>query len=125
MIDRSATYADEQAWRREQHDLFRQVGELLSDVIPPTSWHKLGVAERRRRVEEAAALLRRELGVKRPTPIKWVDDPTNAGAGYDEQSEAGNIHYPKHHLEQAEPHELVLGPTGRCGMRGRTTFAAA
>lgn len=60
-------------------------GRMLSEVIPPASWHELRVAERRRRIEEAADLLRRELGVKRPTPIMWVDDPANAGVGYDEQ----------------------------------------
>ncbi len=111
MTDHASSYRDEQAWRRREHDLFRRTGQLLRDVIPPESWHTLDVDERRRRVEAAADLLRRELVVKRPAPLLWVDDPSNDGAAYDEDSEGGDIHYPEHHLVQAEPEHLVRGLT--------------
>ena len=65
----------------------------------------------RRRIETAAELLRRDLGIRRPTPLLWVDAPATAGAAYDEKSEDGDIHYPEHHLEQAKPEHLVRGLT--------------
>lgn len=91
--------------------MFWHVGELLRDPIPPGNWGTLDLEVRRRRVEEGAALLRRELGVKRPAPIVWTHDPANDGAGYDQHSADGDIHYPEHHLDQAEPEHLVRGLT--------------
>lgn len=109
MTERSASLGEQDAWRREEHEFFRHVGELLRDAIPPATWHTFDLDERRHRVEKAADLLRRQLGVKRPAPLVWVDDPTNAGASYDQHSPDGDIHYPKHHLEHAEPEHLVRG----------------
>lgn len=109
MGDRAPTYAEQEAWRRADHDLFRSIGEELDEAIPRESWADLDIDERRVGVEKAVDLLRKELGVKRPAPLVWVDDPTNAGAGYDEHSEDGDIHSPKHHLEEAEPEHLVRG----------------
>jgi hypothetical protein len=71
--------------------LFRRIGELLRDVIPSSAWCELDIDERRRCIETAAELLRRDLGVRRRTPLLWVDAPTDAGAAYDEESEDGNI----------------------------------
>jgi hypothetical protein len=111
MTNRAASNAEQQAWRRGEHDSFRHVGELLRDVIPPVDWPELDADERRRRVESAADLLRRELGVKRPAPLVWIHDPTNEGLAYDEESDDGDVHFPDHHLEQADPEHLVRGLT--------------
>jgi hypothetical protein len=77
MTDRGATYAYVQAWRREQHDLFRDVGELLSDVIPPASWRELGVAEGRRRIEEAVVIEVRE-GRRSPYRVRRLEGKLSA-----------------------------------------------
>ncbi len=72
MSDRVPSYTEQQAWRREEHDFFRHIGDLLQDVIPTATWHQLSVDEGRRRFEEAADLLRRKLDVKRKVPLVWV-----------------------------------------------------
>jgi hypothetical protein len=109
MVDRAPTYSEQEAWRRADHDQFRRIGQQLNEVLPRESWSGFDEAERRERVERAAELLRGDLGVMRPAPLVWVDDPLNAGAGYDEHSQDGDIDYPEHHLGEAEPEHLVRG----------------
>jgi hypothetical protein len=64
MSGRAITYAEEQGWRRAEHDLFRRIGEVLRDVIPSSAWCELDIDDRRRCIETAVQLLRRDLGLK-------------------------------------------------------------
>lgn len=43
MSGRAITYAEQQEWRRAEHDLFRHIGELLRDVIPSSAWCELDI----------------------------------------------------------------------------------
>ena len=103
------SYAKQAAWDYDEKVVFRTIGEALREFLPVDKWQDFDTAERQRRVEKASSYVHDALGVKRPAPIIWTDDPGNEGAGYDECSEDGEIHYPAHHLEDVDPEHLVRG----------------
>lgn len=109
MDARVPTAAEQREWDNREKDFFRGVGQRLRDVLPHDVWDGLGVDERRERFERARDQLHDWMSLKLPAPIIWTDDLDNAGAAYDQDSDDGDIHYPEHHLETAEPEELVRG----------------
>ena len=109
MAEGADLYRQQLAWESEEQDSFRALGERLRDSIPREHWPTLSIEERQERFEGAARLVREGLELRRPTPILWTDDRENEGAGYDQHSEPGEVHYPAHHLDTAEPAALVRG----------------
>jgi hypothetical protein len=107
--NRVPSYAEQLQWDHKERAFFRRLGNGLREILPPEGWRELGQDERQRRIEEAHRYLHREMGIKRLAPIIWTDDPDNEGAGYDQTSADGDIHYPRHHLATAAPEHLVRG----------------
>lgn len=107
MGDLAPTYAEQEAWRRADHDLFPGIGAELDEAIPHERWAELDIDERRAGVEKAAELLRKQLGVKRPALLssRRRSDESRLRRGLGR----GRHPLPKHHLEAAEPEHLVRG----------------
>ena len=109
MSERGPTYAEQRACEEDEQRFFRGLGEELREIFPRERWHDLEEAERERRFAEAGATF---TGAWRLSGRCLSSGPTtrqNEGAGYDQTSADGEIHYPRHHLSDAEPEHLVRG----------------